>query len=61
LGGFRDFLLYGERGLAGNKVLINIFQPTFRSLGKRFFEYERMHVLPVLQETQVTKMRVLRT
>jgi hypothetical protein len=25
---FRDFLLYGERGLAGNKVLINIFQDT---------------------------------
>lgn len=23
---FRDFLLYGERGLAGYKVLINIFQ-----------------------------------
>ena len=25
---FRDFLLYGERGLAGKKVLINIFQDT---------------------------------
>jgi len=25
---FRDFLLYGERGLAGNKVLITIFQDT---------------------------------
>jgi putative transposase len=25
---FRNFLLYGERGLAGNKVLINIFQDT---------------------------------
>lgn len=25
---FRDFLLSGERGLAGNKVLINIFQDT---------------------------------
>jgi putative transposase len=25
---FRDFLLYGERGLAGHKVLINIFQDT---------------------------------
>src|SRR5579859_5431806 len=25
---FRDFLLYGERGLAGKKALINIFQDT---------------------------------
>lgn len=25
---FRDYLLYGERGLAGNKVLISIFQDT---------------------------------
>jgi hypothetical protein len=25
---FRDFLLYGERGLAGKKTLINIFQDT---------------------------------
>jgi hypothetical protein len=25
---FRDFLLYGERSLAGNKALINIFQDT---------------------------------
>jgi hypothetical protein len=25
---FRNFLLYGERGLAGNKTLVNIFQDT---------------------------------
>jgi hypothetical protein len=39
----------------------SLLYPTFRSLGKRFFAYKRMHVLPVLQDMRDTKMRIFRT
>lgn len=42
-------------------AVLDYLTPTFRSSGKRFFEYERIHVLLVLQENQARKKRILKT